>query len=166
MKDLPRAQKAEIAKQLRARGLTHREIGERLGYTSSAITKLLNPDAAREWNRRQEQRPERKAAKRRWEVEHDRPPCSRCGAPMGVGAHRYERDTCRTCYDRDRAAKVAARAERIVAWWDEGLSLQEIADCLGWSRGQVGVEMHRLRRRGYDLPYRRRPVETTTTTPR
>jgi ribosomal protein S27E len=52
------------------------------------------------------------------------------------------------------------RAEQIVAWWAAGFTLAEIGMCFGWSKGHMSNEMYRLRAKGYDLPYRRRPRRT------
>lgn len=41
--------------------------------------------------------------------------------------------------------------------WHDGASLEEIAGRLGTTVGSVGGAMVRMRREGFDLPYRPRP---------
>jgi DNA-binding CsgD family transcriptional regulator len=131
------------AKRLRAEGLMLKEIAERLGRPRSTVHAAVTDINAR-----------RRAYKRSWDRENYRGTCERCG---GLTAHRHRGRLCRACEDQRRAEPVHARAERIVAWWAEGLTLAEIGARLGWSKGHLSMEMHRLRAKGYDLPYRRVP---------
>jgi transposase len=151
-----REEKIAKARELRERGLSYRHIGERLGVTNSCVAKWLNPERTREWNRRSEAKPERKAAKRAHEKQ-SRAMCA-CGNPMGQGSgypgYRYNQcDECRVLEERER---VDERAQRIVAWWAEGETLKQIASRLGWTVGHLSQEFDRLRGRGYELPYRRK----------
>lgn len=45
---------------------------------------------------------------------------------------------------------------RVVEMWAAGLSMRDIAVAMGWSENYLGVEMHRMRKLGYDLAYRRK----------
>jgi transposase len=144
-----RAEKVAEAKRLKAEGLRHREIAERFGCTTSAVTKMLNPNVT-EWNRRDSARPERKAAKAQWN--RDNPPrCPECGRPKG-----NHTKLCQDCWDAHESERLHARATRIVDWWAEGLSLREIGARLGWTANHVQVQIHKLRAAGYPLPYRYR----------
>jgi len=131
------------AKQLRAEGLMYREIAERLGRPLSTVQDAVTGGNAR-----------RRAAKRAWEREHYRGTCERCG---GLTGKRHREHLCWSCWIAQEQERVHPRAEQIVAWWAEGLALAEIRERLGWSKGHLSMEMHRLRAKGYDLPYRRRP---------
>ena len=131
------------AKRLRAEGLMLKEIAERLGKPRSTVHAAVTGDNAR-----------RRAAKQAWEDEHYRGTCERCG---GRTPKRNQGRICWPCELERRAEPVHARAERIVAWWAEGLTGSQIAGLLGWSVRHLRSEIHRLRAKGYDLPYRRRP---------
>jgi hypothetical protein len=48
---------------------------------------------------------------------------------------------------------------RVVEMWAGGLSMRDIAAVMGWSAHHLGVEMHRMRKLGYDLPHRRTPEQ-------
>ncbi len=131
------------AKRLRAEGLMLKEIAERLGRPRSTVHAAVTDINAR-----------RRAYKRAWDREHYRGTCERCG---GLTAHRHRVRLCWPCDLERRAESVHPRATRIVAWWAEGRTLAEIGERLGWSRNHLGNEMHALRAKGYDLPYRRVP---------
>jgi DNA-binding NarL/FixJ family response regulator len=60
-------------------------------------------------------------------------------------------DECFGCI-KERSAQ---RAERIIELWAEGKKVREIAADLGTTHGSVQQEIHRLRAKGCDLPYRR-----------
>ena len=78
--------------------------------------------------------------------------CAKCGGPTArKRAYRY----CRECRAQLETDRVAARAEQIVAWWAEGRTLSQIGELLGWTQNHAHVEINRLRRAGYDLPFRR-----------
>ena len=131
------------AKRLRAEGLMLKEIGARFGKSTQAVSAAVTGENAR-----------RRAYKRAWEREHYRGTCERCG---GLTGKRHRHRLCWSCNLERRAEPVHARAERIVAWWAEGLTGSQIAGLLGWSVRHLRSEIHRLRAKGYDLPYRRRP---------
>jgi DNA-binding CsgD family transcriptional regulator len=69
-----------------------------------------------------------------------KPPCVRCGGPMGRG--RRSAGTCVACV---RAA-AAARRERIAALRARGATSREIAEVFSTSPGVIRVELHRMRR--------------------
>lgn len=91
----------------------------------------------------------------------NRVPCAACGGPTGNtpgqkrGDGRPEGERlCRACDEAGRRAVADERGRRIQRWWAEGLSTAEIAVRLGWSKNHLSAELDRLRRRGFDLPYR------------
>ena len=151
---MTRDEKIAEARRLRAEGLTLQAIGERLGVSHATVWKWLNPERHREHVLKQEARPERKAAKRAWENEHDRGECP-CGATLGVGARRHGIKVCRDCFDEMRAVGTAMRRERIAEMWARGLKQREIAAEIGTTRPTISVEMSRMRAAGWDLPLRR-----------
>jgi IS30 family transposase len=132
------------AKRLRAEGLVWREISERLGRPLSTVQAAVTEESA-----------ERRAYKRAWDRAHPGT-CGRCGGPSGP---RHLQRLCRPCWLAQEQERVHPRAERIVAWWAEGLTLAEIGERLGWSKNHANVEVVCLRAKGYDLPYRRVPRE-------
>jgi hypothetical protein len=52
--------------------------------------------------------------------------------------------------------RVRLRRERIEELWAEGLLMRQIAAEMNWSMDHLAIELHRMRRAGYDLPYRRK----------
>jgi hypothetical protein len=57
---------------------------------------------------------------------------------------------CWACY-----ADPCVRKELIAKMWADGAYLWEIAEVLDTSAGSIATTMHRMRRMGFDLPYRR-----------
>jgi DNA-binding CsgD family transcriptional regulator len=144
-----RAEKVAKAQELRRSGLKLREIGEQMGAAVSTVDCWLNdPDLAR-----------LRARKASYAGV-----CEDCGGPTSGTSSGFARVPrwCRTCAKphkqaasrRALAAIHADRDRQIEVWWNEGLSMNEIADRLGWSRAHVQVELHKLRERGYHIPYR------------
>jgi DNA-binding CsgD family transcriptional regulator len=129
------------AKRLRAEGLMLKEIGARLGRPVQTVHAAVTEENAR-----------RRAYKEAWRREHYRGTCERCGGPT----ERRRVRLCRPCWVAQEKERVHPRAEQIVAWWAEGRTLAEIGERLGWSKGHLSMEMHRLRAKGYDLPFRYR----------
>ena len=88
--------------------------------------------------------------------DENRADCPRCGYVYGKGSGtksgghdpRLNFSACPGCTER--------RCQQIVKWWAEGRSMKEIEAELDWTHDRLSVELHRLRERGYDLPYRRR----------
>jgi len=147
-----RSEKITKAKELGANGLNNREIADELAISPSCVWKWRNPERTKEWNLRDAHDPKRKAKKRAWDREHRRR-CQDCEGLMGIGSRRRS-TRCHTCHELREAARVDRRARKIEKWWADGKDLPWIAKSLGWSRGHIGVEFHRLREKGYDLPYR------------
>lgn len=152
---MTREQKIAKAKKLKAKGLSNREVAERLGVTTSAVTKWLNPNT-KLWNQRQNASPERKAAKRQWADENDRPLCAECGFERGAGQQRKNPDgLCRACRNDRLRSQHLARCHRIEYLWNLGRTLGEIAEDLGSTPGSISVSMVHMRAEGgWDLPYR------------
>jgi hypothetical protein len=136
-----RAAEITEAQRLREQGLTHREIGERLGIPRATVWGMLNPDTAR-------------ASRRKYNRAHKPPPrCADCGGPRSQGSTR-----CHRCFVARRAKRhnqvLAWRAEAFEAVWRDGGGMGELAEVFGWSLDRVRAEMGRMRERGADLPYR------------
>lgn len=79
-------------------------------------------------------------------------------ARVGRRAHQKRR------WDRENYVPSTARRDsrdaryrRIQDLWAGGYLLTEIADELETTKGTVADAMQRMRREGWDLPYRRRP---------
>lgn len=148
-----RAEKVAEAQRLRRRGLTHREIAERLGVGRAAVSKWLNP-AAKEWARTSNAR--RRVAKHEWEMAYradpaNRKPCPRCGGPTNyLRCRSGEPVLCGQCIHAD----AEERRRRIAEMWLAGVSYREIAVELGSTVGSVQVTVVRMRQEGWDLPRR------------
>jgi transposase len=149
---MSRDEKIAFARERSAEGWSNGRIARELGVTPPAVWKWLNPEKARAAARRDNAK--RSAAKRVWErSEAGRGRCPSCGGLKGT-ASKHRHMVCLKCELAMRAQRHAGRDELIVQWWHEGASLDEIAERLGWTRSHLGVEIHRLRARGLDLPYR------------
>lgn len=72
-------------------------------------------------------------------------PCPKCGGPM-----KRQRSQCKKCYD----AEFLASRNALAAMWHDGATLAEIAAALDTTIESVGATMVRMRRAGWDLPYR------------
>ena len=139
----------EEARRLRERGYSYARIARRLGVSESAVYKGLNPDRAREYNRRSNAR--RNASKREWDRTRGRATCPRCGGPMGAGSRSpsKRREQCWRCW-LDQARR---RHELIAEGYRRGLAAREIAEQIGVSVHSVHTTASRLRRAGVDVPY-------------
>jgi transposase len=148
-----RAEKVKEAQSLRDGGLLDREIAERFGVTRSAVTKWLNPNR-KEWERTQNAK--RGPAKRAW-AQANRAACPSCGKPMREGSRSpsHRSKSCRDCEHHRRRQPYLERGKQIEGWWNEGLTYPQLQARLGWTKSRLAVEIHRLRRDGFDLPYRR-----------
>lgn len=116
-----------------------------------------NPDRARELSRsNQRARRELKGEEiRAYQRAYTRRPerraiCTRCHEPAGIDSL----ETMTTICERCRRVMFEELAQKIVKLWAEGKSLKEIAVAIGRPGKQVGPLMAKLRKRGYDLPYR------------
>lgn len=145
---MTKEQKVKKAQQLRAQGLTHREIGERMGVTHSAVVKWLNPDATREYNRRDLERPGRHDAK----LAEGRKPggvCRLCGGPISCNSVRGGHTRCQEC----RQAEAERKREQIIEGYRAGLTAWQISEQTGIPHHSVTVEACRLRSQGVDLAH-------------
>lgn len=100
------------------------------------------------------------ARKRRHEKTR-RAVCIDCGELLGAGSAYPSNPAlrCHPCSASLVAKRVDDRARKIEEWWAEGLTVKQIGARLAWSTNRVGVELHKLRERGHNLPYRRVPSE-------
>jgi len=144
--------KIERARKLREedpKRWTYEALGRRFGVSTPTAYRWLNP----EYERRQQaaslayknRNREEVRAKNREYKRATRPDCPQCGSPMS-----HKSTLCEEC----RADEIDRRARQIEGLWAEGLPLKEIADRLGWTLDRLAYEMHRLREKGYELPYR------------
>lgn len=145
------------AERLRAKGLLHREIAEQLGVQTSTVWGWLNPEANKEKIRRSNAK--RSPAKRQ-HADLKRRNCPQCGEKMGTGTGypgRTEKN-CKKCQVTNENAQTKARYEAIQRLWSAGWSLKEIASKLDSTVASISVSMVRMRKEGWNLPYRyRRP---------
>jgi transposase len=74
--------------------------------------------------------------------------CEECGEPRG----RHAR-VCENCYQEGQLTRLRT----IASCWREGASLKEIAERLGSTVNSIGATMVRMRKQGWDLPYRQVP---------
>lgn len=93
--------------------------------------------------------------KRKCEESH-RASCIDCGDSLSAGSAWKGRLRCQPCWSEFAWEQHADRDRQIEEWWNEGLSLREIGERLGWTEKHLTVEIHRLREAGYNLPYRHR----------
>jgi len=135
-------------------GMTMREINEAVGHG-------INISAARRrgWNLpyrycvgvTPEMRIGRRAEQRRRRYRENLLKCE-CGQ-----LRTREADRCMDCRREERDA----RWRLIQAWWAEGLSMNAIVKRLGWTRGTLSSQLNRMRKEGWDVPYRHRyPART------
>lgn len=103
----------------------------------------------------------KRAWERKWlRSDASRHVCPDCGERLTAGSarpvlvkrHEDARGTphqgCPGCARKQR--------EQIVEWWAAGMSSRELCDRLGWTKGTLSGQLDRMRRLGYDLPYRYR----------
>lgn len=107
-----------------------------------------NPERARELNRawKARHRDRTRAYDANYDAAH-RDVCSVCGRSRPRGGSG---DLCARCI----TDAVERRRARVVELWHDGLTVRELAAVFGWTQGYAGVEVVRMRRAGYDLPYR------------
>lgn len=149
----------QAAAEMRARGLTPRQIAYRLGRHHTTIQRWLSPkpmrnnrEATRRWRKRNPRSPRdaRRAYKRRVArgvFGH----CKRCNNPLR-GELRTDRGLCARCIDEDREWFWREIEQR----WGDGETTAEIAEAMQREVPQITAAIHRMRKNGYDLPYRRR----------
>lgn len=142
---MSREQKIEKARELRAEGCGYKEIGERLGVSTTSAYRWLNPERVAPYRNGRACDPDHARTCDRDYYRRTRRDCPSCGQPM---AHTSSH--CIACIE-DEADRVR---RQIVAWWNEGLPIREICQRLNWTNGHFSVVAHRMRELGYDLPYR------------
>lgn len=139
------------ARLLAESGMSTREIADRLDVTYSAAWKALHPEAAREMVARNNRN--RRPQKRAYDRERDRrlrATCDTCGNPCGIGSTKRDTKECMSC----RSANSAARDDLIVAMYQEGAPIREMADRLGWTGRGIAWHIGRLRKEGRITGYR------------
>jgi predicted transcriptional regulator len=141
----------ERARALAAEGKSHPEIAVLFGVTKSAVWKACHPERIAELSRIDNAR--RRQQKREWEREHYRGECEVCGARTG-------KRSCTRCPKHSLAREAhRQRREEIQRRWLAGESLNEIAAALGTTKNSAQVTVHRMRREGWDMPYRYKIVD-------
>lgn len=113
----------------------------KLGRENQAARRARIPEEIRRKHRAYNCRPERRGK------------CIECGGLMGIDSRPGSKGRCEKCRARERQRTDG----KIVHLWKEGASIKEIAAKLGITPGSLGLRMHRMRRRGADLPLRRKP---------
>lgn len=144
------------ARRLRSQGMTLQEISERYGVTRERIRQLTL----------------------RVVIELGSGKCKECGDVFQLATYgqmfcckrcRYLHQNKNECACGRRKTRVSAtcidcynerqrnheREARVVEMWAEGLSIGQIAEAVGTTKGSMGGKMVKMRRRGLDLPYRR-----------
>jgi transposase len=137
-----RAEKVAEAQRLRAEGLKHREIGERMGAKRSTVNAWLNdPDGSKS-----------KARKDSY-----RGVCKDCGKPTyGSNGRDAAPDQCADCFN----GRFAERNERLLEMWEAGEPVGFIAEKCGMREQTVRswVECHR--HNGGEVALRQLPHST------
>ena len=122
-------------------------LADEAGISYSGMWKRLHPERTKEYNRAENAGSQRQAEKNAWDRAHT--------LPCACGQQRCRHSTqCLDCHRRDERGRVDARRSEIQKLWSEGASLNEIAAALNTTRASVGVECHRMRAAGWELPYR------------
>lgn len=150
---MTREQKIAKAQAMREDGHVLREIADVCGVSDSAVWHWLNPERSAKLRAKDNSRPGRREREREQALQK-RAHCSTCGSPLGVWSSRRGSTRCYPCYSAEELARTAERGHHIEGWWAEGLTLKEIADRLDWTVNHLFQEVHRLRAKGFDLPYR------------
>lgn len=146
---MTRAENVARCQELRARGLLLREIGAELGLAVQTVSDYINdPDGTALEGRRARLRGQ----------------CRKCGSATYNGSASPPA-YCHACYPASEMGRAAAARNglrqtdfnlraRVVEMWAGGRLMREISADLGITRGHLSVLMVRMRREGYDLPYR------------
>lgn len=140
----------ERAQELRKEGLTYDEVSAGVGASLSTVYRWVNPGKTAAYRNGRAIDPERARAMDREHYRKYKKGWGRCSRCNGEMSRDHDGGTCESC----RSAAIDARAKRIEGWWAEGLLMREIAAELNWSKERIALEIHRLRGKGYNLPYR------------
>ena len=89
--------------------------------------------------------------------------CLDCDTELGLGSAWRNRVRCQACEATRKRAGRDARWHQIEKWWAEGLTFPEICARLGWAKGTLGSQLHRMREAGFDVPYRYKPGKRNST---
>ena len=135
--------KVARARELRGKGLTLEAIGKRLGHDHSVIWKWLNPEAAREQMRRDNEK--RGPAKREWEAGE----CEQCGGRIAV---RHRAELCRPCRRDENERKFKAKARHFIALREEGYLNGEIEKREQLPYNTVATVLTKAKILGMDVP--------------
>lgn len=135
------------ARKLREQGLTYREIGERLGVSTSVAYNDITgkqEEAKRRWvqehpERVRAQNLARHAAKREWEAGT----CQQCGGPQATGKRS---ECCDQCHRANRRAASVERAKGFIELRERGFLNYEIAEHEGASEPAVASLLSRASR--------------------
>ena len=100
-------------------------------------------------------REELRAYDRRYGDEN-RAACPHCGCEYGKWSGRVDGSAAPRLDFTNCPGCAAERRDWIVGMWDQGASMDEICEPLGWTKNHLSKEMDRMRRDGYSLPYRRK----------
>lgn len=131
--------------------MSTKEVAERLGVTYGATRRALNPKRERDLTARQRERHrEKRRAYDRKRLRNLRATCDTCGNPCGIGSGKEGTKRCLSCVH----AQHVARDDRIVAMYQRGMSLADMATQFGCTIGSIGMALTRLRREGRITTYR------------
>lgn len=132
------------ARALREQGMSYQQIGEALGVGKTSAYRLCGNKVG------QSTRAQKAASE-----ERHRKACADCGGPMSMGSAWRDNRLCRACLNVVNARRKHTRREQIHAMWHDGLMLREIAERLDSSKAAIGAEVTKMRRDGWDMPYRK-----------
>jgi transposase len=149
---LTREEKIKAARKIRDAGQTYAGIAGALGVSTTTVYRWLNPVQTAPYRNGRAIDPERT---RRADREYNRRHGSRCDRCGQDRPRQAKGPLCIACIQDE----VDRRARRIEREWAAGRSMSEIAKGLGWTVNHLSRELHKLRERGYSLPYRHRLAE-------
>jgi hypothetical protein len=146
---MTRSEKIAKASELRRQGLTYDSIGKRFGVSGTAVYRWLNPDWAREQDRKDAANPERKRGKRQWEKDN-RAECPQCGGQLQAGSRCPSRRStvCAQCVSDNRRAKIV----RFIGLRREGLTNAEIERRDELPYNAVATLLCEAKKEGFDVP--------------
>lgn len=132
--------------ELREQGVVPREIAQYLsGVSTSTVYRWTTPSyIVKDADRRDRTRVARREDDRRRAMD------SKVKCPHCETLHPPEYGMCRGCH----AATANVRWSLIAGMWADGWAAREIAAAIGTTLGSLRVMIHRMRRDGWDVPYR------------